>query len=108
MIAAILVCRCHLAVPAPVTPVLPASLAENRIVAETSGLEGERRVEPGPKVTGGIVIAEVAVVIARAQEKMFREHRQIDHNGWRVVVARPSIHPTSEIHRGKQNSATRD
>ena len=56
--------------PLHVLAVLPADLGKDRIVAQTAGVVRIRGVEAGRLVVGGVIIAEVVLLVSRPQEEM--------------------------------------
>ena len=87
---------------------LPADVSENRIVAETAGVVRIRGVEARGLVVGGVVVAEVVVLVLRPQEEMVGEYAQVDHRRRRVGETGPRIRAPLEIDRRKQHAATAD
>ena len=84
VIAAVLEVGCDALLPLAVLAMLPALVGENRIVAVTAGVVRIRGVEPRGLVVGGVVVAEVVMLVLRPQEEMIGENAQVDHRRRRV------------------------
>ncbi len=87
---------------------LPTLVRVNRIVAVTAGVVRIRGEEPRRLIVGGVVVAEVVVLVPRTQKEVVGECAQVDHHRGRVGEVGSRVEATIEMHRGEQYAATAD
>jgi hypothetical protein len=94
-----------IALPVAVVAVAPAVVGENRVVTTARVVIVIAGIIAACPVIRRVIVTEVVVTVARAQEQVIREYREADHQPRRVAISSDGVNRAMKIHGREYHAA---